>query len=79
MLGFGNQYALEYRFPESGKNGPDSDILRGTVEEFDFSCGVQVVRSDVQVLASYESRTLEPAPLCIIVVLAGQVTLRLGD
>ena len=46
--------------------------------EFGFRPGMQLVYSDVQVLESYESSSLDPAPLNIIVILQGRVSLRLG-
>lgn len=76
FLRFGKKYALDYRFPDS--QYPEQ-ILEGTVEEYSFRPGMSLVRSDVRVLETYESSSLDPAPLCIVVILSGQVTLKLGS
>ncbi|UDL06249.1 helix-turn-helix transcriptional regulator [Marinobacter sp. CA1] len=73
---FGERFALDYRYPD---NASPTDILSGQVEEFSFRPGMQLVRSDVEVLETYESRSLNPAPLCLVVVLEGQVGLSLGS
>ncbi len=75
LLAFGKRYALDYRFPDRYRSG---NILRGRVEEFGLRPGMQLVYSNVQVMESYESSSLDPAPLNIIIILQGRVSLTLG-
>jgi len=75
LLSFGERYALDYRFPDRCRTG---NILQGQVREFCFRPGMHLVYSDVQVLESYESSSLDPVPLNIIVILQGRVRLTLG-
>ncbi|MBA4503248.1 helix-turn-helix transcriptional regulator [Marinobacterium marinum] len=75
LLTFGERYALDYRFPDRYRSG---NIMRGQVEEFGFRSGMQLVYSNVQVMESYMSSSLDPAPLNIIIMLEGYVSLSLG-
>lgn len=74
LLAFGKRYALDYRFPDYSGSG---NILQGQVEEFRFRPGMQMVCSNVRVIEPYESSSLNPAPLNIIIVLQGRVRLTL--
>ncbi|PSL16156.1 AraC-like DNA-binding protein [Marinobacterium halophilum] len=76
LLAFGKRYALDYRFPDRYRSG---NIMRGWVEEFGLRPGMQLVYSNVQVMESYESSSLDPAPLNIIIILQGHVSLTLGS
>lgn len=76
LLAFGKRYALDYRFPDSRGVG---NILCGQVQEYSFRPGMRVVYSDVEVLESYASSSLDPSPLFIIVMLEGRISLKLGD
>ena len=75
LLAFGRRYALDYRFPDRYGSG---NILQGQVEEFGLRPGMQLVCSNVRVVEPYESSSLDPSPLNIIIVLQGHVRLTLG-
>lgn len=75
LLDFGQRYALDYRFPDLSGSG---SILQGQVEELKVRPGMQLVYSNVRVIAPYESSSLNPRPLNMIIVLQGQVRFRLG-
>lgn len=76
LLTFGKRYALDYRFPDALRS---SNILEGQVRELNLRSGMQLVYSNVQVMETYASSSLDPAPLNIIIMLQGSVSLSLGQ
>lgn len=80
LIRYGETYALEYRFPESHHADNTSHcVLRGHINTLSTRQGMHLVHSEVDVLETYESTTLNPDPLLMIAMLEGDVCLKLGS
>jgi len=80
LLRYGETYALEYRFPESHHaDNTNHSVLKGHVNALSTRQSMRFVHSDVDVLETYESTTLNPDPLLMIAVLEGKISLKLGS
>ncbi|WP_148253599.1 helix-turn-helix transcriptional regulator [Aidingimonas lacisalsi] len=81
---FGDHYGIAYRFPMLTSNCTPHDeqratVFQGNVEEFLLRPGIRLTASDIDVLEPYESTSLLATPLFIVVILQGQVRVRLGQ
>ncbi|GHC22261.1 AraC family transcriptional regulator [Aidingimonas halophila] len=54
-------------------------VFQGNVEEFLLRPGIRLTASDIEVIEPYESTSLLATPLFIVVILQGQVRVRLGQ
>ncbi|EPC02196.1 hypothetical protein L861_15925 [Litchfieldella anticariensis FP35 = DSM 16096] len=79
---FGQHYGIDYRFPMLGSRsqGPQERhaVVQGQVEELELRPGIRLTTSDLEILQHYESTSLLPSPLFIVVILQGKVRIRLG-
>ncbi|MBB5321663.1 helix-turn-helix transcriptional regulator [Marinobacter oulmenensis] len=81
FLEFGAHYAIDYRFPDAPHhdgNAEDSVVAEGCIDEHSLSSGFRFTFSDLAIHQPYESVSFGHAPLLVLVVLAGQVQLRIG-
>jgi len=75
---FGDEYALEYRFHEKEDINYNT-ILEGRVSSLRSQLGMNLVHSTVNVITTYESSSLDPAPLLLIAMIQGNISLKLGS
>lgn len=78
---FGQLYDIEFRVPanqcETGTG--DGIVARGEITEHSLASGFRFTFSSLQVLQAYESVSSGHAPLLVVVVLDGTVSLSLGS
>lgn len=83
FLGFGQHYGIDYRFPMlrslPGQALARHPVVCGKVEELELRNGIRLTRSDIDVLQHYESTSLLASPLFIVIVLEGEIRVRLGS
>lgn len=78
---FGRRFGIRYRFPNHSIAGglqPEA-VVAGAVTEFELRPDMRLTDSRLEVLHPYESDSLRPSPLFLVVVLEGQVGVRLGE
>ncbi|SDM20142.1 AraC-type DNA-binding protein [Franzmannia pantelleriensis] len=75
LSSYGKRFGIAYRFSCRGH----LPVVQGRVEEFALRPGMRLTHSDVEVLQHYASTSLQSAALLVLVVLEGDVTLKLGD
>ncbi|MFQ3786996.1 helix-turn-helix transcriptional regulator [Halomonas sp. A29] len=78
LRAYGERYGIDYRFPSLSSNAAGQAVLRGRILELVPATGMQLVASDIEVLQRYDSRSLRPSPLSIIVMLEGTAEIGLG-
>ena len=81
FLAFGKHYGIDYRFPDipsSGRFDPDVTVARGSITETALPSGFRFTRSELELFQSYESASLGHAPLLIVIVLEGRVSISVG-
>lgn len=85
FLDFGNLYGMDYRFHdlppgslESDKAYGDTVVARGHIREVALSSGFRFTGSELEVLHAYSSASYGQAPLLIVIVLEGRVSLSVG-
>lgn len=86
---FGQHFDIEYRFPdldllpeegaaEDLADGLSMSVAAGRIDENSLNSGFRFTFSDLEILHSYESVSFGHAPLLLIIVLDGQVELKVG-
>ena len=81
FLSFGNQYGIDFRFPdisEPGRADDDVTVAEGIITETALPSGFRFTRSDLDILHSYESASRGQAPLLIVMELEGLVRISVG-
>lgn len=81
FLSFGKQYGIDFRFPNIAEPlGSDRDITvaKGSIVETTLPTGFRLTRSDLEILHAYESTSLGHAPLLMVIVLEGVVSISVG-
>lgn len=81
FLAFGKHYGIDYRFPGiPSPVGRDTDltVARGNITETALPSGFRFTRSELDIFQSYESESLGHAPLLIVIVLEGRVSISVG-
>ncbi|ODC04434.1 hypothetical protein BFW38_13730 [Terasakiispira papahanaumokuakeensis] len=74
LLGFGQRFGIRYRFPEqSAQHTPSSTIAQGQTLATEIREGLHFTASNLTILQPYESISLAPLPLLMVVLLEGQL------
>ncbi|MGM0703981.1 MAG: helix-turn-helix transcriptional regulator [Pseudomonadota bacterium] len=78
---FGRRFGIRYRFPSASvtRSMQPEAVVAGDVTEFELRPDMRLTDSCLEVLHRYESDSLRPSPLFLVMVLEGQVGVRLGD
>lgn len=85
FLEFGQEYGIDYRFPDLGlSNGssvqaePNPVIAQGRIDEVSLPSGFRFTASELELFQTYSSTSRGHAPLLIVIVLQGGVELSVG-